>query len=376
MESDLQASPAVNVKVRVTKFGRTVYRCLRSNSALEGFHAHIRRASDSCAKHAGPRVQHYRLNDIGFRWNVRSLCKASVIPSIKHYELHLRDRLCDIARGTPLEKLRALEGWRRVDQTIEPTVPRGIVVGLLDASLLDKKQRKGPSKVPHSKQSSASWAEETWGHAAPVDLTKRGDIQTVLQEAGAVILAQPKPTNDDISRVRAASGLLPTKGGLSSLASRLADRQNLNAMLKQHGHEALSAQLQAPAPSWQTASEASLPAPVQNLGAPGPLPTAFGGGAAAATGSGGVVVGVHGPEGAGGNGGGGSDGNVVGAASYVERERKRMKTTREDPAKRFKENVRQRWRRALQKAEKDGTVLPEWDAYLAMAMECAGDSWR
>ena len=31
---------------------------------------HIRRASDSCAKHAGPRVQHSRIKKTGFRWNV------------------------------------------------------------------------------------------------------------------------------------------------------------------------------------------------------------------------------------------------------------------------------------------------------------------
>ena len=49
------------VVVRKNKFGRTIYGCLRSNSALEAFHHHIRRASDSCAKHAGPRVQHSRI---------------------------------------------------------------------------------------------------------------------------------------------------------------------------------------------------------------------------------------------------------------------------------------------------------------------------
>ena len=151
------------VLVRKNKFGHNIYRCLRSNSALEAFHHHIRRASDSCAKHAGPRVQHSRIKKTGFRWNVRALCKAKMIPPIGHYDLHLRDLLCDVARGTPLVAMHVLKGWQRVDQTIKPTVPRGIVEGLLDASLLDKERRQGPSKVPHSKLYAQRWAEETWG---------------------------------------------------------------------------------------------------------------------------------------------------------------------------------------------------------------------
>ena len=66
--------------------------------------------------------------------------------------------------------MHVLQGWQRADQTIKPTVPRGIVEGLLDASLLEKVRRQGPSKVPHSKLSAQRSAEGTWGHAATLCL--------------------------------------------------------------------------------------------------------------------------------------------------------------------------------------------------------------
>lgn len=368
------------VVVRKNKFGRTIYRCLRSNSALEAFHHHIRRASDSCAKHAGPRVQHSRIKKIGFRWNVRALCKAKMIPPIGHYDLHLRDRLCDVARGTPLVAMHVLRGWRRVDQTIKPTVPRGIVEGLLDASLLDKERRQGPSKVPHSKLSAQRWAEDTWGHAAPVDFSKRGDIQTALKNTAAMVQGQAKTSNADLARVRAATGLLPTRAALDSLAAKLAQRQQLDATLEQQGHAQLQAQLQAPAASWQAEAVAALPVPTQQLGVPGPLPTTFGGGSAGGY-SVGVVTGVFGPDRGGGSdddmGGGGDDyygggtngDDARGGVSYKERERKRKAGKRANPASRAEENIRQRWWRAKRKAVKDGDEPLTLEEFKAEAAE-------
>jgi hypothetical protein len=98
---------------------------------------------DSCAKHAGPRVQHSRLIEISFRVNVRALIKGGILPVINHFDLLSRDRLCDIVRGTPLEKMATLVGWWRVDTSKKPTVPRGLVEGLFDSALLDKEQRAG-----------------------------------------------------------------------------------------------------------------------------------------------------------------------------------------------------------------------------------------
>ena len=188
-----------------------------------------------------------------------------MIPFIGHYDLHWRDRLCDVARGTPFVAMHVLQGWQRADQTIKPTVPRGIVEGLLDASLLEKVRRQGPSKVPHSKLSAQRWAALGRGHlgarcdAAPVDFLKRGDIQTALKNTLAMVQGQAKTSNADLAHVRAAIGLLPTRAALDSLAAKLAQRQQLDAALEQQGHAQLQAQLQAPAASWQADAVAGLP---------------------------------------------------------------------------------------------------------------------
>ena len=44
------------------------------------------------------------------------------------------------SRITAFRAMQVLQGWRCVGQTIEPTVPRGIVEGLLDVGLIINKE--------------------------------------------------------------------------------------------------------------------------------------------------------------------------------------------------------------------------------------------
>ena len=47
--------------------------------------------------------------------------------------------------------MAALQGWRRVDQSKEPTVPRGISEGLFEKDeLLTEERRVAASEQPHS----------------------------------------------------------------------------------------------------------------------------------------------------------------------------------------------------------------------------------
>ena len=219
-------------------------------------------------------------------------------------------------------------------------------------------------------------------------MSKRGDIQTALENPAAVVMGPGKTSNADLVRVQAATGLLPTRAGLDSLTTKLVQRQQLDATLEQHGHAQLQVQLQAPAASWQAETETSLPAPTQHLGVAGPLPTTFGGGSAGG-GSGGVVAGVFGPDCGGGSdddmgdgggdyGGGSNDededggGDVRGGGlSYKKRERQRRVDKRANPASRADENLRQRWWRAKKKAMKDGDEPPTFEEFKAAAITAA-----
>ena len=148
-----------------------------------------------------------------------------MIPFIGHYDLHWRDRLCDVARGTPFVAMHVLQGWQRVDQTIKPTVPRGIVEGLLDASLLEKVRRR----AVQSAALKAVCAALGRGHlgarcdAASVDFSKRGGIQTALKNTLAMVQGQAKTSNTDLGLAQLR--LLPTRAALDFLATKLAQQQ-------------------------------------------------------------------------------------------------------------------------------------------------------
>jgi hypothetical protein len=113
------------VPVRTTKYGRVIYRCLRSSSQVEGWHNFLIRNTDFRAKAASQRIKDACLRGSRDSWNVRSAVAANVIPPIYHFRLALRDMLCDIVKHTPLRIMEALRGWRRVDQSIAPTIPVG-----------------------------------------------------------------------------------------------------------------------------------------------------------------------------------------------------------------------------------------------------------
>ena len=174
--------------------------------------------------------------------------------------------------------MAVLKGWQRVDQSTNPTVPRGVVEGLFDEKLLDRERRQRLSELPHSKQLAEDWAGDTWGHKAPVNLTKRGDIQKALKVPEVMVLQGSKATDNDVFRVYSASGLLVPKGDLGKFASQTEKRQHLTVALQHQNHTQLAQHLQKPVPSWQTNQVASAPALRQDLGGSAPLPTTFGGG--------------------------------------------------------------------------------------------------
>jgi len=113
------------VYVKTLTTGFEVYRCLRSTSLLEGYHLHLRRIIDMCARHASLRYKMAMINWFDFRYSIKGLIYSGVLPSIGHYYLWLRDLLCDMIHDTPLEgKVAVVEKWPRVNTSVEPKVPR------------------------------------------------------------------------------------------------------------------------------------------------------------------------------------------------------------------------------------------------------------
>ena len=100
---------------RTLKTGFVLSRCLRSSSALEGYHAPFNDAMAACGHRAGLDWMEASSNEFDFRWCVRALRSAGIIPSwVRMFNLALIDEVWDLAEalfegGGAL----ALPGWRR-----------------------------------------------------------------------------------------------------------------------------------------------------------------------------------------------------------------------------------------------------------------------
>jgi hypothetical protein len=114
----------------IARTGLNLYRCLRTTSALEAFHAHFSRSRGWMSRKCSPRSMHAMAWWFNYMWNIRATIKAQLMPAINHEHLWLRDMLVDVLQSTPLlTVLPETKHWRRVDTTIEPMVPIGIWAG-------------------------------------------------------------------------------------------------------------------------------------------------------------------------------------------------------------------------------------------------------
>jgi len=74
-ENYVSDPPGINLYVPLPQkmtTGFVRYRCLRSSSALEGYHLHLRECAKSCAMGCGPRWSDILHNEFDWRWIVRA----------------------------------------------------------------------------------------------------------------------------------------------------------------------------------------------------------------------------------------------------------------------------------------------------------------
>jgi hypothetical protein len=112
------------VKIGAMTTGLPLYRCVRSTSALEGYHLHLRQTVSAGGKNASPRWHDAVTNYFDFRWCVKALRKAGLMPQyIRHYDFQLYNLLYDIVDG--LYDRQMMPGFRRIIRK-EPQVIHGL----------------------------------------------------------------------------------------------------------------------------------------------------------------------------------------------------------------------------------------------------------
>ena len=105
-------------------------RCLRTSSALEGYHSHYDDAATSASKGpVGTRYTEAATNEFDWRWTIRALRKAGIVPEwVRHYNIPLVDYVHDTAVllfGNEAARLK-LPGWRRSRLMTSPLLRHGM----------------------------------------------------------------------------------------------------------------------------------------------------------------------------------------------------------------------------------------------------------
>ena len=112
----LSDNPALPLYWEIGKMasGFVVYRCLRTSSALEGYHAHLVRLVLH-AYGAGQDWMDAIMNLFDFRWCVLAGRKAGLYDdAVRHFELELRDALQSALEALPFDVKRQLPKHRSV----------------------------------------------------------------------------------------------------------------------------------------------------------------------------------------------------------------------------------------------------------------------
>ena len=258
--------------LRELKTGFQIYRCLRTSSALEGYHYHLEHALAACAKACSLRYTDLVLNEFDWRWVVRALRVAGVLPSwVQHYNLALYEEIYDLG-----EKLwgkgggaRTLPGWRRTKlmnpdskPVGQPLVRQGIYYGLRAQG----RAPTGTSAASASRQSESAWLGEQLGATGPLhERPTAADLDALMDGD----LADPNA----LSQVAFDHGLHLPPTRAEALAESLLIDERARKRLEDSGYAELQQRIRTRAPARPDA--ASLPQPRRTLGTallPGPNP--------------------------------------------------------------------------------------------------------
>lgn len=179
-KGELSDHPTIPLYLRLRELssGLAIYRCLRTSSGLEGYHQHLDNAVSSCAKVAGLHYTDAVTNEFDWRWTVRAVRVAGLVPSwVRHYNLSLIDYLHDTAACLQGAARNAMAGWRRVRLMAKPLVRHGMHYGMEAEKRPGDDQPEGTEPL----RGEAGWVAERLGSPRPLrDRMTAMDVDQLL----------------------------------------------------------------------------------------------------------------------------------------------------------------------------------------------------
>ena len=246
--------------------GLQTFHCLRTSSAQEGYHLHLYNAVSACGKHAGLRYTDATTNEFDWRWTIKALRKAGVIPNwTRHFNVALIDELYDLVENLFSTGAAAvhLPGWRRTKFMNAPLLRHGIYFALDSMRKTLAPQAPVINLKLATSASEADFLSQILGKPS-IRLLRNAD------DTAALIAAfQADPTT--VAAVAFSRGLLlsPTEASSFGEVVELAEKTRLS--LVDAGHKTLQDQIRVLAP---IRGIATLPAigtrSVGSLDLPGP----------------------------------------------------------------------------------------------------------
>ena len=165
-------------ELRRLSSGLVLSRCLRTSSGLEGYHQHLENAVSKCAKAAGLRFTEAMTNEFDWRWTVRAVREAGLIPGwVRHYNLSMIEYLHDTAVKLlgAVDGPQVVPGWRRTKLMAAPLVKHGMHYGL------EAQKRQGQGQPTEPLRGEAGWVAERMGEPRPLRHRKTAaDVDALL----------------------------------------------------------------------------------------------------------------------------------------------------------------------------------------------------
>jgi hypothetical protein len=261
------------VPLHALSTGLIIYRCLRTSSALEGYHSHFDDAISSCGKALGLRYFDAVTNEFDFRWTVRALKRAGLLPKwLRHYNLQLVELVYDLAEKLePGSGKTILKGWRRTRLMEQPLLKQGAHYGLeaqkRTAAAGGSDGSAGNGSVATGHVSEGRWLSERLGSPTALRTHRTAeDVDALL--ADSADLQNPEA----LSTIAFERGLHLPRAEARSFGEELLKDEAARKRLEEAGYKELQQQLRVRAPARPAAV---LPERGETLGTmalPGPQP--------------------------------------------------------------------------------------------------------
>ena len=235
---------ALYIPLRKLATGLQIFHCLRTSSPQEGYHQHLNNAVVACGKHAGLRYTDAVTNEFDWRWVIKALRKAGVLPKwFRHFNVALIEEIYDLVGKLFSSDAVALHlpGWRRTKLMTVPLLHQGIYYTLDSLRKMLSPQAPAVDLKLAAAISEGDFLSQCLGTEQPIRFNRTAADTEVLLAA-----FQADPAT--VASVSFARGLLLSPAEASSFGEVVLLDEKARLTMVDAGYKTLQEQIRSNAP--------------------------------------------------------------------------------------------------------------------------------